>query len=494
MAMTRLAYYLKNVPDNAQTSAGIAYLANLDHIAQASPLVADAIENEIRCQRSTLKLKPSENYSSLSVQLAMGNLLTDRYSERFIAGKPQLGTDNVHAIESLVIKKLQKLFKIENAYAYPHSGTDANMVAYWAILVHRIQNTEIERLGLKSSYYLDPQQHEKIRQQMVNQTIMGMSLNAGGHITHGSIHHMSSKMMRSVSYNVHPESQGIDYMALLKMAREQKPAILLAGYSAFSQRLNFAKLRSIADDVGAVLMVDMAHFSAFVATGLFKGDQNPVPFADVLTSTTHKTLRGPRGGFILCQNEYADVFSKGCPLVLSGPIPNMLAAKAVALEEADTEDFKRYTQKVLDNAQVLVDELLRQGIHIVSGGTQNHLFIIDLTPFNLTGRQAENAFAQVNIKLNRDPIPYDPLGPAFNSGIRLGTPALTTLGMSKDEMIRIAQLIVILLNNIKPICNENGSISRTDTIVPRKIKEHIKDQVRELMHDFPLYPEIVLPS
>lgn len=340
-----LPAYLKHTEQENYNSAVVAYLAALDHLETAAPEVYRSIVQELRDQRSHLKLIASENFSSLAVQLAMGNLLTDKYAEGYPHHRFYAGCDNVDSVEDLAQNELKALFNAQHAYVQPHSGADANLVAFWSILVQRVQNKEVEKLGKKSVDELSPEEYEQIRQLMLKQKVLGMSLNSGGHLTHGYRHNVSSKMMQAFHYDVDKQTELLDYKALAAQAAEIKPDILLAGYSAHSRRLNFAKMREIADSVGAVLMVDMAHFSGLVAGKVFTGEWDPVPYADIVTSTTHKTLRGPRGGFILCKSEYAETINKGCPLVLGGPLPHVLAAKAIAFKEANTQAFRDYAKK-----------------------------------------------------------------------------------------------------------------------------------------------------
>ncbi|MEX2305362.1 MAG: DegT/DnrJ/EryC1/StrS family aminotransferase, partial [Waddliaceae bacterium] len=315
---TRLEKYLENHP-KAESSA-IAFIAALDHLEKSYPQVANHIIQELKDQRSNLKLIASENYSSLSVQLAMGNLLTDKYAEGHPYHRFYAGCDNVDALEDLAVSTLKKLFKAECAYVQPHSGADANLVALWSILIHRVQSRELEALGNKSVDELTAEEHEKIRKIMLDQKMMGMSLNSGGHLTHGYRHNVSSKMMQSVQYDVDPTTGRIEYHKLAEQVKKEKPLVLMVGYSSYPRLINFAKMREIADSTGAVLLVDMAHFAGLVAGGVFQGEYNPVPYADIVTSTTHKTLRGPRGGMILAKKEYEEVINKGCPLVLGGPL------------------------------------------------------------------------------------------------------------------------------------------------------------------------------
>lgn len=491
--MSRLRSYLSKHPVNKQSNAVIAYLAALEHIESTSPLIAQSIIKELNDERSHLKLIASENFSSLAVQLAMGNLLTDKYAEGYAHHRFYAGCENVDTVEEAAQQELKKLFGADHAYVQPHSGADANLVALWAILIHKIQNPEIEKLGKKTLDELTPEEYEKVRQLMVNQKLMGMSLNSGGHLTHGYRHNISSKMIRSVLYDVDPKTELLDYSVLSEQVLKEKPTILLAGYSAHPRRLNFAKMREIADSVGAVLMVDMAHFSGLVAGKVFQGEFDPIPYAHIVTSTTHKTLRGPRGGFILCTNEFSEAVNKGCPLALGGPLPHVLAAKAIAFQEANTPEFKTYSQKIVDNAQALANYFLSHGVRLVTGGTENHLMILDVSKFGLTGRQAETALREANITVNRNAIPFDPEGPWYTSGVRLGTPALTTLGMGKAEMEEIGAIIISILSNSKPgISEKTGKPTKAQVVVNEQIAQQARARVLELLKKYPLYPEIEL--
>lgn len=490
---TRLSSYLVKNPANQHNSAAIAYIAALDYLEKTHPQVAASIIKELADQRAHLKLIASENYSSLAVQLAMGNLLTDKYAEGHAGHRFYAGCENVDHIEEAAQKELNAIFGSEHAYVQPHSGADANLVAFWSILVHRIQNKEVEKLGKKTIDELTPEEYEKVRQLMLNQKILGMSLNSGGHLTHGYRHNVSSKMMQAFHYDVDPKTELLDYQALAKQAQEIKPTILLAGYSAHPRRLNFAKMREIADSVEAILMVDMAHFAGLVAGKVFSGEFNPIPYADFVTSTTHKTLRGPRGGFVLCKQEYAEIVNKGCPLVLGGPLPHVLAAKAIAFREANTSEFCQYAQRVVDNALTLGNCLKEKGLRLVSGGTENHMVIVDLKRFNLTGRHAENALREAYLTVNRNAIPFDPNGPWYTSGIRIGTPAMTTLGMGKPEMQEIADIIADVLSHTTPtIVAKTGQPSKANCTVEPAILQKSRGRVAALLSRYPLYPEIDL--
>jgi len=301
--------------------------------------------------------------------------------------------------------------------------------------------------------------------------------------------------MQAFLYDVDRTTEQIDYAVLSRQAKEVKPTILLAGYSAHPRRINFAKMREIADSVGAVLMVDMAHFAGLVAGKVFQGEWDPIPYAHVVTSTTHKTLRGPRGGLVLCKEEFAETINKGCPLVLGGPLPHVIAAKAIAFKEANTPAFCRYAKRIVDNAQALSERLIECGIRLVTGGTENHLMILDIARFGITGRHAEGALAQAFLTVNRNAVPFDANGPWYTSGVRIGTPAMTTLGMEKDEMREIADIVVDVLSHTKPAISEKtGQPSKAASIVDPEVLERSQDRVRGLLSRFPLYPEIVIES
>jgi glycine hydroxymethyltransferase len=486
------SYFSRTSPEE-RSSAAIAFLAAIDHISTQSPKVADAILKELSDQRTYLKMIASENYCSLAVQLAMGNLLTDKYAEGIPHHRFYAGCDNVDHLESMAIEHLKTLFNAQHAYVQPHSGADANLVAYWAILIKRVQNKEIEKLNKKNLDELTPQEYAQVRQLLVNQKILGMSLNSGGHLTHGYRHNISSKMMEAAFYDVDPTTELIDYNLVAKRAREEKPAIFLVGYSAYPRKINFAKMKEIADSVGATFMVDMAHFAGLVAGKVFTGDYDPVAFADIVTSTTHKTLRGPRGGIVLATNEYKEYIDKGCPLVLGGPLPHVIAAKCVAFEEALQPSFIEYAHRIVENSQALAEALTKLGFRLVTGGTENHMLIIDVSAFGLTGRHAETALrTAANITCNRNAIPFDKNGPWYTSGVRLGTAALTTLGLGKTEMRVIAKIIHECLTNTSPAALPQGGQSKAQCNVPQAISQQLKAEVKELLHHFPLYPEIAL--
>ncbi|MBF8263498.1 MAG: glyA [Parachlamydiales bacterium] len=488
--------YLKNyfhaVPEKDRKETAIAYMAALDVVHASFPEIADSIVQELRDQRTHLKLIASENFSSLPVQLAMGNLLSDKYSEGYAGHRFYAGCENVDAIENQAITYAKRIFGAEHAYVQPHSGADANLIAFWAILIHKIQTKEVEALGKKTLDELTPEEYERVRRLLVSQKVMGMSLSSGGHLTHGYRHNISSKIMQAVSYDVDPESGLIDYAKLKRQVKEEKPLILIGGYSAYPRLIDFAKMREIADSVNAVLMVDMAHFAGLVAGKVLTGNFNPIPFAHIATSTTHKTLRGPRGGLVLCTNEFKEVVDKGCPIVQGGPLPHVMAAKAIAFKEASTPEFSRYAHRIVDNAKALAHALMQHKARVLTNGTDNHLLVMDVMgSFGLTGRQAESVLRQAHLTANRNAIPMDVNGPWYTSGVRLGTPAATTLGMKPEEMSAIASIIVDLLKNAKGLIDEKTSQpSKAKAAVDPEALRRARQRVAEMLGRFPLYPEL----
>lgn len=492
--MSFLKNYFAKVPEGKRTSAAIAYMASLDSVRDSFPEISDAIVKELKDQRSHLKLIASENYSSLAVQLAMGNLLTDKYSEGYVGHRFYAGCENVDSVEGHATELAKKLFGAEHAYVQPHSGADANMVAFWSILVHRIQNKEVEALGRKSLDELSAEELERVRKLMMGQKVMGMALGSGGHLTHGYRHNISSKMMQSVSYEVDAETGLIDYSALAEQVRRERPLILIAGYSAYPRLIDFAKMREIADTVGAVLMVDMAHFAGLVAGKVMKGNYNPIPFAHFVTSTTHKTLRGPRGGLVLCANEFKEVVDKGCPLVLGGPLPHVMAAKAIAFKEACAPEFSVYAHEIVKNSKALAQAFMELGVPVLTNGTDNHLLLIDVAKgFGLNGRQAESLMREARLTVNRNAIPRDVNGAWYTSGIRMGTPATTTLGMKPAQMKEIASIAYDLLKEAKPeIVEKTGLPSKSKAHVERRVMHRAQERVADILKEFPLYPELVV--
>ena len=488
-----LQSYLTTVPREKQNAAMTAYVAQLQLVAAVNPAVAAATVKELEAQRSHLKLIASENYCSLNTQAAMGNLLTDKYAEGYPEHRYYGGCDNVDAVESIAAREAEKLFGADYAYVQPHSGADANLVAYWAILNYKIEMPELAALGKTNLAHLNDEQWAVLRKKLGNQRLLGLDYYSGGHLTHGYRQNISARMFESFSYTVHKESGLLDYDEIEKQAMKIKPLILLAGYSAYPRSINFRRFREIADKCGAVLMVDMAHFAGLVAGKVFTGDENPVAWADIVTTTTHKTLRGPRGALILCKAEFADAVNKGCPLVLGGPLPHIMAAKAIALKEAASEDFKTYARNVRDNARFLAKACIDRGMKLQTGGTDNHLMLIDVTPYGLTGRQAENALFECGITLNRNTLPFDPQGPWWTSGIRAGTPAVTTLGMGKAEMDEIADILDTALKAAKPALTKDGKVSKGKVEVDGEKKREVQTRVAKLLERFRLYPELDLP-
>jgi glycine hydroxymethyltransferase len=464
----------------------------LSVIGAVEPEVAAAISAELAAQRGSLKLIASENYASMAVLLAMGNWLSDKYAEGTIGHRFYAGCAQVDRVEELAAMHARELFGAEHAYVQPHSGIDANLVAYWAILAHRVEAPALTRAAARQVNDLTDQDWEQLRQQLGNQRMLGMALEAGGHLTHGFRPNISGKMFYQRTYGTDPVTGLLDYSALRKIAQEFKPLVLVGGYSAYPRRINFAIMREIADEVGATLLVDMAHFAGLVAGKVLTGDFDPVPHAHIVTTTTHKTLRGPRGGMVLCQEEYADAVDHGCPMVLGGPLAHVIAAKAVALAEARRPAFREYAQQVVDNATALADGLLRRGARLVSGGTDNHLILVDVTGYGLTGRQAESALLDCGIVTNRNAIPQDPNGAWYTSGIRLGTPALTTRGLGVGEMDQIAELIHAVLGQVRPGTTAAGAPSKASYQLDQGLSSRIQREAGDLLAGFPLYPSVDL--
>ena len=471
----------------------LAYLANLTNVADVSPAIARSIVNELADQRANLKLIASENYCSLPTQLAMGNLLTDKYAEGFPFHRFYAGCDNIDAVESYAAEQACKLFGCDHAYVQPHSGADANLIAYWAILNTRI---EMPKLGDVNPSSLTREAWNELRRELGNQRLLGMDYYSGGHLTHGYRHNVSAQMFDAYTYGVDRATGLLDYEAIEKTALEIKPLILLAGYSAYPRSINFARMRAIADKVGAVFMVDMAHFAGLVAGGVFTGDSNPVLHAHVVTSTTHKTLRGPRGGLVLCVKEFAESVDKGCPLVIGGPLGHCMAAKGVAFTEANSHAFKEYAAGIVANARTLSQACVAEGMAVATGGTDNHLMLINVTPFGLTGRQAESALRECGITCNRNSLPFDANGPWYTSGLRIGTPAVSTLGMGEKEMREIAAIIKLVLAGTKPETIASGAnagqASKAKYTIDKKAKEASKARVQAILGNFPVYPELDL--
>ena len=474
-------------------TASSAFSQALSVIASVEPRISDAITSELADQRASLKLIASENYASLATLLTMGNWLSDKYAEGTVGHRFYAGCQNVDTVESVAAEHARELFGSEYAYVQPHSGIDANLVAYWAILNTRIESPTLARLGAKNVNDLSHADWEALRREFNSQRVMGMSLDAGGHLTHGFRHNISGKMFEQHSYGTDAETGLVDYDQLLADARAFKPLINVAGYSAYPRRLNFAKMREIADAVGATLFVDMAHFAGLVAGKVFTGEENPIPYADVVASTTHKSLRGPRGGFVLATKEYSDAVDKGCPMVLGGPLSHVMAAKAVAFAEARTEDFQSYAQRVADNAKTLAEGLMKRGVKLVTDGTDNHLVLLDVaSSFGLTGRQAESALLDSGVVTNRNSIPRDPNGAWYTSGIRVGTPALTSRGFGADEFDAVAGLMLDVLKATTPVTASTGKPGKAKYTLADGVADRTKASAAELLDANPLYPGLQL--
>jgi len=413
----------------------------MKHLQQTDPEIFEVVLKEYERQFYHLEMIASENFTSLAVMEAVGSVLTNKYAEGLPGRRYYGGCEFVDIAEDLAIERAKALYGAEHANVQPHSGSQANMAVYMA--------------------FLEP-----------GDVIMGMDLAHGGHLTHGAKVNFSGKVYNVVHYGVDPETELIDYDNLWKLAREHRPKMIVGGASAYPRAIDWARMREIADDVGAYLMVDMAHYAGLIAGGVYP---NPVPYAHFVTSTTHKTLRGPRSGFILCKEEFAKAIDKSVfPGIQGGPLMHVIAGKAVAFKEAMSPEFRDYARQVIDNARVLADELARQRFKIISGGTDSHIVLIDLRNKNLIGSDVEKALERAGITVNKNAVPFDPLPPTKTSGIRIGTSALTTRGMGPEEMKRIARLI--------------GQV--VDNIGDERVTEKVREEVRELCEQFPLYPEL----
>lgn len=496
MTNNAITDYLQSTSPDEVNPGFLGYLSALTEVAKVAPQVAQSIVRELADQRANLKLIASENYCSLATQLAMGNLLTDKYAEGYPGHRFYAGCDNVDAVEAYACDQLTQLFGCDHAYVQPHSGADANLIAYWAILQTRVEMPTLEKMDIKDPSKLSRDDWNSIRQKTGNQRLLGMDYYSGGHLTHGYRHNISAMMFDSYTYGVSKETGLLDYGELEKTVLEVKPLIFLAGYSAYPRKINFKRLREMADKVNAVFMVDMAHFAGLVAGGVFEGDFNPVRHAHVVTTTTHKTLRGPRGGAILCVEEFAESVNKGCPLVIGGPLPHIIAAKAVTFTEANTPEFKTYAKKIAENARTLAQACIDEGLNICTGGTDNHLMLIDVTGFGITGRQAESVLRECGITLNRNSLPYDVNGPWYTSGLRIGTPAVTTLGMGEAEMKEIAAIIKLVLANTTPATIDSGpnqgKPSKAKYEIGDTVKSEARGRIKTLLEAFPVYPQLDL--
>lgn len=407
----------------------------MKNLMQFDKELYDIIKLEKERQQNNIELIASENFVSEAVLEATGSILTNKYAEGYPNKRYYGGCKYVDLAEQLAIDRLNELFGSDHANVQPHSGSSANVGVYFALL----------KPGDK---------------------VLAMSLTEGGHLTHGSHVSLSGSYFDFVHYGVDPETEKIDYEKVREIALKEKPKLILAGASAYSREIDFKKFREIADEVGAIYMVDMAHIAGLVAAGLH---QNPVPYADIVTSTSHKTLRGPRGAFILCKEEFAKKIDKAIfPGTQGGPLEHVIAAKAVCFKEAQREEFKTYQKQVILNANALANTIKENGIRLVSGGTDNHLVLVDVSSIGLTGKDAEHRLDEVNITVNKNTIPNETKSPFITSGIRLGSPAMTTRGLKEEDFVKIGQLI-------------------SDVLLDRKDYREIKKEVQELVDKYPLY-------
>ena len=477
------------------STESVAVNAALETIAHSEARIAAAIGAELANQRRQLKLIASENYASPAVLLAMGNWLSDKYAEGTPGHRFYAGCEVVDEVERIAVEHATALFGANHAYVQPHSGIDANLVAFWSILAARVEQPALAESEVGHVNDLSPTAWEQLRRRLGNQRMVGMSLDAGGHLTHGFRPNISGKLFEQRSYGVNPETGLIDYDALRRLAREFRPLIIVAGYSAYPRNPDFGVMREIADEVDATLMVDMAHFAGLVAGGVLADGLDPVANAQVVTSTTHKSLRGPRGGLVLCSDEFAEFVDRGCPMVLGGPLPHVMAAKAVAFAEARRPEFSAYAHRIVDNARAFAEALARRGVRLVTGGTDNHLVLIDVTSsFGLTGRQAEAALLEAGVVTNRNAIPNDANGAWYTSGVRTGTPALTTLGMGPAELAETADIITTALRATTRLATKSGAPSQARYKIEPSTATTCRHRCAELLDRFPLYPTIDLLS
>ena len=470
-----------------------AFSKALEVISTSEPTVAEHIRGELDNQRSQLKLIASENYASPAVLLAMGNWFSDKYAEGTPGHRFYAGCEFVDKVETLASNHAKELFSANYAYVQPHSGIDANLVAFWSILAHRIEAPFLASHGKRHVNDLTDSDWETLRTSFGNQRMIGMSLDAGGHLTHGFRPNISGKLFDQRSYGVDPETEMLDYDEINTLAKEFRPLVIVAGYSAYPRKVNFAKIREIADSVGATFMVDMAHFAGLVAGKVFVDAFDPIQNAHIVTSTTHKSLRGPRGGIVLSnEEELSEFIDKGCPMVLGGPLANVMAAKAVAFAEARRPEFREYASNIVSNASALASGIEKRGGRLVTGGTENHLVLVDVRKFGLTGRQAESALEDAGVVVNRNSIPFDPNGAWYTSGIRLGTPALTTLGMGEDDMDEVADIICSTLKAAEPTKTSSGEQSKANYILASEIQASNRERAGDLLRLNPLYPNLNL--
>ncbi|MCL1814643.1 MAG: glycine hydroxymethyltransferase [Treponema sp.] len=497
--MNPVADYLASVQPGKANTAFLAYLCNLSETAKAAPEIAASIVKELENQRNRVKLIASENYCSMAVQLTMGNLFTDKYAEGMPSRRFYAGNENVDDVESAAAAEACKLFGAEYANVQPHCGADANILAYWAILSTRVENPALTAWGETNLYKLTDAQWKELKQKLGSQKLLGLDYYSGGHLTHGYRYNLSSRMFDVYGYSVSPETGMLDYDTIEKLALEIRPLILLTGYSAYPRKIDCRRLREIADKAGAVFMVDMAHFAGLVAGKVFTGDYDPVLHAHVVTSTTHKTLRGPRAGLVLAKKEFAEALDKGCPLTMGGPLPHIIAAKVVAFKEAIMPEFRSYASKIVENCQALGAACIKNGLTVLTGGTDNHLILVNVNELQkeggrLTGRQAETALHECHITMNRNSLPGDPNGPWYTSGLRIGTAAVTTLGMGKAEMEELGSIIALVLKNTDPSPDpkDPAKKSKAKYIIAQAAKTEALDRTKKLLDRFPVYPELDL--
>ena len=414
---------------------------NLESLASKDPEVLGAINKELGRQRNKIELIASENFVSPAVLEAVGSVLTNKYAEGYPGHRYYGGCEYVDVVEDLARERACKLFGADHANVQPHCGANANLAVFFA--------------------FLKP-----------GDTVMGMNLSQGGHLSHGSPVNISGNYFKVVPYGVDKQTEIIDYDAMEKLALENKPKLIVGGASAYPRFIDYERMADIAHKVGAILMIDMAHVAGLIAAGLHP---SPVPYADVVTTTTHKTLRGPRGGMILCKEQYAKAIDKSIfPGTQGGPLMHIIAGKAVAFGEALKPDFKVYQQAILDNSQALAKELLNQGFRLVSGGTDNHLLLVDVRSKNITGKDAEHLLDEIGITCNKNTIPYDPASPFVTSGIRLGSPAGTTRGFNTQDFAEIGKIIGLVLNNPQDKAKQKEAA----------------DRVAALCAKYPLYPNL----
>ena len=457
------------------------YRFQLERIYEVCPEIAEPAVDELKRNRRSLDMIASENYPSLATQYTCSlPLFNTKYCEGVSGHRYYGGCENFDKIEDLACRLAEQLFNADHAYVQPHSGADANLIAYNAILNKKIVEPFCKEKGVKNVDNLSEEDFNELRKRWYNNILLSMDLPSGGHLTHGSRWNISSKIFNVKHYPLNEDGL-IDYDIIREMAEKYRPLILLAGYSAYPRKLDFCELGNIAKSVNAVFMVDMAHFAGLVAGGVYTGINNPINYADIITSTTHKTLRGPRGGLILCTDEWAPYIDKGCPGVIGGPLENQIAAKAVAFTEALSDKFKIYAQQIVKNAQALAKKLVDLEVPILTNGTDNHMVIIDVRKYGITGKQAEDMLAEIGITCNRNTIPNDPNGAWKTSGIRLGTPALTTLGMNEKDMEKIAVVISSVLNSALTI-DENTKESS---------KEFARNIVDGLLSKYKVYPSLL---